>query len=85
VRVKVDNFGFPAAAPTHRIDNFVNSYKAPFFRKIWEMSKKGAITLSKVLDKYINIVSCEKKGWMQELYRANVIKNMSWQIKRCVK
>jgi hypothetical protein len=49
------------------------------------MSKKGAITLSKVLDKYINIVSCEKKGWMQELYRANVIKNMSWQIKRCVK
>lgn len=38
------------------------------------MSKKGAITLSRVLDKYIKIVSCEKKGWMQELYRANVIK-----------
>lgn len=38
------------------------------------MTKKKAVTLGKVLDKYINTVSCEKKGWKQELYRANVIK-----------
>lgn len=38
------------------------------------MTKKKAVTLRDALDKYINTVSSEKKGWQQELYRSNVIK-----------
>lgn len=35
---------------------------------------KNSVPLSTVIEKYLNVVSCSKKGWMQELYRANVIK-----------
>jgi integrase len=38
------------------------------------MAKIKAVTLRYALDKYINTVSSEKKGWQQELYRSNVIK-----------
>ncbi|RSC52154.1 site-specific integrase [Citrobacter amalonaticus] len=38
------------------------------------MTRKRAVTLRYALDKYVNTVSNEKKGWRQELYRANVIK-----------
>ncbi|EPO9964567.1 site-specific integrase [Enterobacter roggenkampii] len=38
------------------------------------MTRKRAVTLRYALDKYVNTVSSEKKGWRQELYRANVIK-----------
>jgi len=32
------------------------------------------VTLAGAMDRYLKTVSCEKKGWQQELYRANVIK-----------
>lgn len=38
------------------------------------MSGKKVVTLGVAIDRYINTVSSEKKGWKQELYRANVIK-----------
>lgn len=37
------------------------------------MSRKKWVTLSFAMKKYINIVSNEKKGWRQELYRMSVI------------
>lgn len=36
--------------------------------------KKRAIRLCDALDKYVDTVSTEKKGWQQESYRRNVIK-----------
>lgn len=38
------------------------------------MTKRKAVVLRDALEKYINIVSSDKKGWQQELYRSNVIK-----------
>lgn len=38
------------------------------------MPRKKPVTLSFAINKYINTVSNEKKGWRQESYRANVIK-----------
>lgn len=38
------------------------------------MGNLRSITLAKALDRYVNAISLEKKGWMQEYYRANQIK-----------
>ncbi|MBJ8931633.1 site-specific integrase [Citrobacter freundii] len=38
------------------------------------MAKKRTITLKDALDRYIDTVSVDKKGWQQESYRRNVIK-----------
>lgn len=38
------------------------------------MAKKRTIKLADALDRYVDTVSTEKKGWQQESYRRNVIK-----------
>lgn len=38
------------------------------------MARNKTITLGKALERYVEVVSIEKKGWMQELYRSSVIK-----------
>ncbi|MHB9331374.1 tyrosine-type recombinase/integrase [Phytobacter ursingii] len=46
------------------------------------MGHLRSITLAKALDRYVNAISLEKKGWMQEYYRANQIKKHS--ISECI-
>ena len=41
------------------------------------MVRKHTIKLFDALDKYVNTVSVDKKGWQQESYRRNVIKKYS--------